>query len=311
MKIRIGSRGSKLAVTQAAGVADLLRRHDKALEIELVQISTTGDRDANSAPSAIGGKGVFVKEIEDALLAKSIDLAVHSLKDVPQMLPPGLRLAPPPAREDARDALISRFGELLRELPKGSTVGTGSPRRSAQIRHRYAKRLYRIEPIRGNVETRLKKLRDGAYDAIVLAAAGLSRLGLSGEISEILEPEEMLPAPCQGCLGLEIREGDTSLLALLTAVSDFHADITSRAERAFLQGLGGDCMIPVGAYSVLEGETLKMKAVLLDLEATRSVTAEMSGSASQPEFVGAQLAGQLLFDGGSEILLGTLPSPGA
>jgi len=234
---------------------------------------------------------------------------VHSLKDVPQNLPAGLRLGPPPQREDARDAVVSRFGELLRELPKGSTVGTSSPRRVAQILNRHGKRNYRIVPIRGNVDTRLKKLHAAEYDAIVLAAAGLNRLGLSGEITEILEPAEMLPAPCQGCLGLELRQDDHAVLALLETIKDRAADLTARAERAFLQGMGGDCLVPLGAHSVLVGDELHMTATLLTLDGSRAVTSIQSGPADSPEFVGAQLAGRLLFEGGSEILLG--PFPGA
>ena len=308
MKLRIGSRGSRLAVVQAETVAALLRAKNSALEIEFRRIATTGDRDQHASLAAIGGKGVFVKEIEDALLRREIDLAVHSLKDVPQSLPPGLRLGPPPAREDSRDAVVSRFGELLRELPRGSTIGTSSPRRSAQIQNRYRKRDYRIAPLRGNVDTRLRKVKEGEYDAIVVAAAGLKRLGFEGEITDILEPDEMLPAPCQGCLGLELREDDGAVLALLETIRNADADATSRAERAFLQALGGDCLVPVGAHAALEAGRLKMTAALLDADGERSVTSTVAGDAEAPEFVGAQLAEQLLHDGASDILLGPPPA---
>ncbi|MBV9080775.1 MAG: hydroxymethylbilane synthase [Elusimicrobia bacterium] len=303
MKLRIGSRGSKLAVTQAESVAEMLRRAHASVEIELIRITTTGDRDAASALQSIGGKGVFVKEIEEALIAKTIDLAVHSLKDLPQTLPAGLVVGPAPKREDPRDAVISRFGELLRELPRGSKIGTGSPRRVAQIRHNFPKRGYHLEPVRGNVDTRVKKLRDGEFDAIVLAAAGLKRLGLHGDITEILEPDEMLPAPGQGLLGLELREDDKDTWRLLEVVRDPASDSMCRAERAFLQGLGGDCLLPVGAYSAFRGETLLMKAILLNVDGTRAISVEQDGPAEAPELVGAQLAERLFHDGGSDLLL--------
>lgn len=303
MKLKIGSRGSKLAVTQAEWVGGLIHRANPTIDVEFVRIVTTGDRETTAPLQSMGGKGVFVKEIEEALQFKSIDLAVHSLKDVPQMLPPGLRLGPSPEREDVRDVLVSRFGELLREMPKGSTIGTGAPRRIAQIRRLYWKRGYRIEPIRGNVDTRLQKVRDGKYDAVVLAAAGLKRLGLEGEITEYLEPEDMMPAPCQGCLGLELREDRADLLSVLESIKHPPSDITARAERAFLQALGGDCNVPVAAFSVVVGKTLVMKAILLDASGEKSVAAAEDGLASEPELVGAKLAGRVLFEGGSELLI--------
>ena len=303
MKLKIGSRGSKLAVAQAEWVGGLIRRANTDVDIEFVRIVTTGDRETGAPLQAMGGKGVFVKEIEEALLFKQIDLAVHSLKDVPQALPSGLRLGPCPQREDVRDVVISRFGELLRELPKGSTIGTGAPRRLAQIRRAHWKRAYRLEPIRGNVDTRLQKVRDGKYDAIILAAAGLKRLGLEGEITEYLEPGDMMPAPCQGSLGLELREDRPDLLSLLETIKHPESDIAARAERAFLQGLGGDCNVPVAAYSVVVGKTLVMKAMLLDPTGEKSVASAQDGLASEPELVGGQLAERVLYDGGTELLI--------
>lgn len=302
MKVKIGSRGSKLAVVQAEAVAALLRAAHPSIEIDFSRITTSGDRDTTPSIQAMGGKGVFVKEIEEALFKREIDLAVHSLKDVPQTLPPGLILGPCPKREDVRDVLISRFGEQLRELPKGSTIGTGSPRRVAQIRHRYWNRGYRLEPVRGNVDTRLRKVEEGQYDAIVLAAAGLKRLGLQGEVTEYLPPDEIMPAPAQGCLGLELRDDRRDLFHLLESIRDVESDITARAERAFLQALGGDCNVPVGAFSAVVGRTLVMKAVLLDPSGEKAVPAAQDGSTGEPELVGAQLAERLLHDGGSELL---------
>lgn len=303
MKVKIGSRGSKLAVTQAEWVGGLIHRANPTVDVEFVRIVTTGDKETVAPLQALGGKGVFVKEIEEALLFKQIDLAVHSLKDVPQGLPSGLRLGPCPQREDARDVLVSRFGELLRELPKGSTIGTGSPRRIAQIRRLYWKRGYRIEPIRGNVDTRLQKVRDGKFDAVLLAAAGLKRLGLEGEITEYLAPDDLMPAPCQGCLGLELREDRADLLAILESIKHPESDVTARAERAFLQALGGDCNVPVAAFSSVVGKTLVMKALLLDVTGEKAVAAAEDGLASEPELVGAKLAGRVLYEGGSALLI--------
>ncbi len=313
MNLRIGSRGSKLAVTQAHWVGEELKKKTPGLDVTFKEIVTTGDIPLRSvddrsfgglAPRSFseGGKGVFVKEIEDALLAKEIDLAVHSLKDVPQTLPPGLKLGPFPVREDFRDAVVSRFGEVLGELPRHSRIGTSSPRRHAQTAYLFKKRGYEINPLRGNVDTRLKKLQDDHYDAIILAAAGLKRLGLADEITHILEPAVFLPSATQGCLGLELREDDEITMKLLETIQDLTANVTAVAERAFLQGLGGNCQVPVGAYSQIDGDDLKMKAVLLDAKGEKAVYAEERGPKSQPQLVGYQLAERLLHDGGSEIM---------
>lgn len=300
--LRIGSRGSKLAVAQARWVAAELLKKNPGLEITFQTIVTAGDRDMSANFEAAGGKGVFVKEIEDALLAKEIDLAVHSLKDVPQNLPGGLKLGPFPAREDFRDAVISRFGELLGELPRRSKIGTSSPRRQAQVVNLFKKRGYAIEPLRGNVDTRLKKVQEGKYDAIILAAAGLKRLGLEVEITHLLEPSVFLPSATQGCLGLELREDHGAVLELLESIKDPAATITALAERAFLQGLGGNCSVPVGAYSEIIGEEIKMKAVLLDASGETAIRVEETGPKSDSLLVGFKLAGRLLYEGGSELL---------
>ncbi len=296
MKLRIGSRGSPLAITQTQWVSARLKEKNPALEIEFKEITTAGDRGQTN------GKGVFVKEIEDALLTKQIDLAVHSLKDMPSNLPLGLLLGPFPKREDFRDAVVSRFGELLGELPRHSTIGTSSPRRHAQIAHLFRKREYNIQPIRGNVDTRLKKLQQGDFDSIVLAAAGLKRLGLEADVTHILDPSVFLPSPAQGCLGLEVRDDSADVLALLESIKDSDATITASAERAFLQGLGGDCNVPVGAYSSIQGDTLVMKAAIFDLKGERAVRVEQVGPVSEPLFVGYQLAGRLLQEGGAELM---------
>ncbi len=300
MKLRIGSRGSKLAVTQAETIAALLKKAHAGLDIEFVRITTQGDQQDQSLKN-MGGKGAFVKEIEEALLANSIDLAVHSLKDVPQQLPDGLMLGPCPGREDNRDAIVSRFGEQLHELPRGSTIGTSSPRRQAQILHKYKKK-YRISEMRGNVDTRLRKVQNGDVDCIVIAAAGIKRLGLESEITQILEHDEMLPAPCQGCLGLELRENDAATLKLLEAIRHAESDLTARAERAFLRGVGGDCLVPLGSSAKISGKIIEMEALLLTPTGEKAVRVKEKGPVETPEYVGACLAERLLYEGGSELL---------
>lgn len=304
MKLRLGSRGSKLAIVQAEWVAEKLKAAHPGLEVTFERIVTSGDKQSENpaAPASSLSKGVFVKEIEEALLQNKIDLAVHSLKDMPQDLPPGLRLGPTPERQDPRDAMISRFGEQLHELPRHSTIGTSSPRRQAQIRHKYRKRGYNIETIRGNVDTRLKKLQEGKYDAIVLALAGLRRLGLENEVTQILEPEELLPAACQGCLGLELRSDDDATLKLIEKIKHSMSDLAARAERAFLQGLGGNCNVPVGVMTTTSEDKLKMKATLLDMQGEKAVSSEQDGPIHEPELVGGQLAERILYDGGSELM---------
>jgi hydroxymethylbilane synthase len=302
MKLRIGSRGSKLAVTQAQWVGAQLINKNPSLEISYVSITTRGDRNMSPNLKDAGGKGLFVKEIETALLENTIDLAVHSLKDMPQSLPAGLALGPAPLREDVRDAVFSRFGELLMELPKRSTIGTSSVRRKAQILHRYKKRGYNIVPLRGTIDTRVKKLQNGDYDAIVLALAGVKRLGMESDVADILEPQLFFPAPCQGALALEYREQDADIFPLLQSISDSASDQSARAERAFLQGLGGDCNVPVGVFTQGLGAELKMKAQILSLDGERAVEAEQSGSSTEPELVGYQLAERLLHDGGADLL---------
>ncbi|MFN0118847.1 MAG: hydroxymethylbilane synthase [Elusimicrobiota bacterium] len=303
-KIIIGSRSSLLASTQTKWVVKELNKYFPDLQIEIKWISTQGDRLSEAGTQGSLGKGIFVKDIEQALLNKEIDLAVHSLKDVPQELPDGLILGPFPKRENPNDVFISRFGELLEELPKGSTIGTSSPRRRAQILFHYKKRQYRVENIRGNVDTRLKKLQDGKFDGIILAQAGLNRLGLQSEITQVIEPSVLLPAPCQGCLGLELRMNDQTIFDFISVLKDPISDITARAERAFLQGVGGDCYVPLGCLAKIDQESLHMDAVVLDVDGTKRILTDHSGSVHTPELVGAECAEKLLFVGGSEILMG-------
>jgi hydroxymethylbilane synthase len=298
----LGTRGSKLALAQTDLVrAALLERHP-GLVVEIEQITTRGDVILDRPLSTIGDKGLFVTEIEDALRAGRIDLAVHSAKDLPSELPNDMALAAFPRRADPRDALVSRDGLQLAALPEGARVGTSSLRRACLLRH--LRPDLRVADLRGNVDTRLRKLREGQYDAIVLAAAGLERLGLADEISEHLDPHMMLPAVGQGILGLEIRVGDEVTAALLAPLDDPAARVAALAERAFLARIGGGCQVPVGAYARVTDDALTL-AGMIGARDGRLVRGELSGPAGRPTELGARLAEELL-DGGGRALLNTL-----
>ncbi|MEK4514332.1 hydroxymethylbilane synthase [Paenibacillus sp. FSL H8-0122] len=257
-KIIVGSRQSALALTQTGHViADLERlsgEHGFDFTFEVHKIVTKGDRILDVTLSKVGGKGLFVKEIEQAMLAKDIDMAVHSMKDMPSELPEGLMNGAVPKREDPRDVLISNSGAGLEGLPPGARVGTSSLRRSSQLAALRPDLL--IEPVRGNIDSRLKKLESGEYDAILLAAAGLSRMGWQGRITAYLPPEVCLPAVGQGALGIECREDDEELRKLLALYNDERTALTVTAERTFLGALNGGCQVPIGAYAVLESEAV-------------------------------------------------------
>jgi hydroxymethylbilane synthase len=295
----IGTRASKLALAQTHMIRDSLLAAYPDLTIEVEHITTKGDVILDQPLSAIGDKGLFVTEIEEALRAGRIDLAVHSAKDLPSELPPDMALAAFPPRADPRDALIARAGLRLADLPAAAHVGTSSMRRACQLRH--LRPDLRVSDLRGNVDTRLRKLHEGLYDAIVLAAAGLERLGRAGEISEYLDPGVMLPAASQGILGIEIRAGDAATAALLAALDDRTARIAATAERAFLARIGGGCQVPIGAYARLAGDTLTL-AGLIGARDGRVVRGEMAGSAGEPASIGARLAEHLLEHGGRALL---------
>lgn len=292
--LKLGTRGSDLALTQSRWVAEQLESAVEGVKVELVVIKTRGDRDQNSALNKFAGKGIFTKEIEDALLAGQIDFAVHSLKDLPTTLPDGLALAPPPRREDPRDLLVSSVG--LEELSSGAVVGTGSARRREQLR--LLRPDLRFEEIRGNVATRVRKWREGLYDATVLACAGVERLGLAeaglspGE-SRPLEFEQCLPAPGQGVLGLEIREGDHATLSMLSAIACSGAVVSSSAERAFLAELDGGCHIPAGAHAELRDGSLKLHGFLALGEPLQAARSSLEGPPEQAAELGRQLAREL------------------
>lgn len=293
--LTIGSRGSPLALWQAHWVAARLIERGASCRIEVIR--TTGDRVTGLALPDTGTKGLFTKEIEEALLERRIDLAVHSLKDLPVELPDAsLRVAAIPPREDARDAIV---GMRLADLPEGARVGTSSPRRAAQLLH--LRPDLRVESVRGNVDTRLRKLDSGQFDAIVLAAAGLRRLGCEARIAGVLAPEIMCPAVGQGALGIEtLREGPgAAACAALDHTPTRHA---VEAERAVLAALGGGCKVPIGAYAQVDCGSLRMLAVVIAPDGGRLVRGESSGASADAEGIGRDLGAKLLARGAGEIL---------
>jgi hydroxymethylbilane synthase len=290
----IASRGSRLALWQARWVEDRLRAlgHDCRVEV----IKTTGDKITSVPLSKVGTKGLFTKEIEEALLAGTADLAVHSLKDLPTELPAGLALAAVPEREDPRDAIA---GSRLNDLPAGARVGTSSLRRAAQLRK--LRPDLNIESIRGNIDTRLRKMDEGRYAAIVLAAAGLKRLGWGDRIAEIFSPEVMCSAVGQGALAIETRAGGSPRDAV-AALDHPPTHVAVNAERAVLAALGGGCLVPIGAYATVEGEHLQLTAVVASPDGSEVVRAESSGASSDAERLGRELGATLLERGARRIL---------
>jgi len=298
---RIGTRGSKLALWQADHVSQLITAENHGLNIEIRIIKTTGDAVLDSPLSEIGGKGVFVKEIEEALLSEEIDIAVHSMKDVPTVLPNGLFIGAVAKRHDPRDALISKSGLPLAQLPEGSRVGTGSLRRSTQLL-KYNSNL-EIVSIRGNVDTRIRKLKDGKdYDAIVLAVAGLERMGLGGEITEIISPDIMLPAPGQGMIAIECRQNDRNTIDILNAVNHSETEYQARAERAFLLRLGGDCNVPAGCHAEIQDHKVILTGIVSSPDGKTTVRKDVRGSLAEAQNLGVKLADAILESGGNEIL---------
>jgi len=296
----IGARGSRLAVWQAEWVQARLNELAPALTVTLQRIKTSGDRILDVPLAAIGGKGLFVKEIEEALLREEIDLAVHSMKDVPTILPDGLSILCVPAREDPRDVLVSRDSCSLDQLPKGSRIGTSSLRRQAQLLH-YRPDLH-IELLRGNLDTRLRKLHNGEYDAIVLAAAGLMRMGWSNKVTEYLPPEVSLPAIGQGALGLEGRRHDRFVQTLVEKLEHRPTRTAVMAERALLKRLEGGCQVPIAAHATVKGDTLIMDGLIASVDGQRLIRDTIQGPASEAQSLGSQLAEKLLAQGGDRIL---------
>jgi len=304
--LRIGTRGSAMALFQANLVRDRLAAAHPELAapgmIELDVIRTTGDRVQNRLLAEIGGKGLFTKEIEEALLDRRIDLAVHSLKDMETILPPGLVIACVPPRDDPRDALVSRDGGGLDALPRGAKLGTASLRRKAQLlRHRAD---LDIVPIRGNVDTRLAKLTDGEVDALVLALSGLRRLGKESAVSEIIPVDIMLPAVGQGALAIETRADDAEVRGALSPLHDVESAACVTAERAMLAALDGSCRTPIAGFAELSADRLHLRGILLSPDGAAERHAEGRGPASEPEALGREIGARLRSGAGLEFGFG-------
>lgn len=298
--VRIGTRGSALALAQTRQVEGQLQARHPQIAIELVVIKTTGDKLKDVPLAKVGGKGLFIKEIEEALLAGEVDLAVHSLKDMPAEMPAGCRLGAVPRREDWRDAFISDTYNSLAEVPGGGRIGTGSLRRRVQILHRRPD--LEVVHIRGNVDTRLRKMAELGLDAVILAAAGLNRLGLSHIPRAVLTAEEMLPAVSQGALGLEIRDQDREMEELLAFLDHPPSRIAVTAERAFLERLEGGCLVPVAALGTVERDRLSLEALISDLDGGIVLRESAAGPVEEAAALGRTLAERLLDMGGREIL---------
>lgn len=297
--LRIGTRGSALALAQASWVKRQVEEHEPSLAVEIRVIKTSGDRFLDTPIQNIGGKGVFTKEIEDALLRQEIDLAVHSLKDLPTRLPLGLALAAIPAREEAGDVLVTRDGSTLAELAAAARVGTGSLRRRAQLLH-YRSDLS-VLALRGNIDTRLKKLDAGEFDALVMAAAGLRRIGRADRIGEYLADEICVSAVAQGALGLEARS-DGNVRERLAFLNDAATCAEIAAERALLDRLNGGCHVPIGARARVAGEQISMIGVVASPDGKNLCRSEIFGSVKEAAELGKRLAEQLLERGAGQLL---------
>jgi len=299
--LRLGTRRSPMAMAQSGGVASLLSRRT-GIEVELVGLTSYGDV-SRAELTQIGGTGVFVSVLRQALLAGEVDLAVHSLKDLPTASQPGITLAAVPAREDPRDALVARDGAKLADLPAGARIGTGSPRRAAQLR--LLRPDIRPVPVRGNAGTRLAKVSSGGLDAVVLAYAGLARIGLLDQVTEVFEPDQMLPAAGQGALAVECASTDPALATLIGAVDDPDSRAAVTAERAVLAGLQAGCHAPVGAYALVT-RALRLTAMVAGGDGTVPVAASAEGPPADAAGIGGQLARELLHRGAGRYL--TVPA---
>ncbi|PIE66916.1 MAG: hydroxymethylbilane synthase [Deltaproteobacteria bacterium] len=298
--ITIGTRGSQLALWQANWAKDAINRSHPDIPVELAIIKTKGDKILDVPLAKVGGKGLFVKEIEQALLDGRIDLAVHSMKDMPAEIPEGLCIGAIPRRGEPRDALITRSGQLLDDLPLGARVGTSSLRRGAQLLHRRSDLT--IVSLRGSLETRLKKLETEGLDAIVLAAAGIRRMGLTDRITQVLDESVMLPAVGQGALCVESRVADDTVAPLLAPMDDGPTRAVVLGERAFLNRLEGGCQVPIAGHGHLDGGSFLLTGLVCDVDGTQMVKATRSGPADQSEAIGRELAERLLDEGAARIL---------
>jgi hydroxymethylbilane synthase len=316
-RLRIGSRGSQLALWQANHISALLRAREHEIEIEIIH--TTGDKITDVPLAMVGtkgglGKGIFTKEIEEALAAGRVDLAVHSLKDLPTELPPGFEIAAITERQDPRDAFCSWHYSKIEDLPRNGRVGTSSLRRQAQLKA--IRPDLDIHPLRGNVDTRLRKLEQGEYDAIILASAGLNRLGKTELIKQIIPVDIMCPAAGQGALGIEIREGDSAARHHLEFLNDTAARAATTCERALLNSLGGGCQVPIGAFAEVRDGKLHLEAIVADPDGSKLLRESRDGSLNNPKQLGNAVGETLLSRGGDKILdavygrgLAVLPQP--
>lgn len=298
--IRIGTRGSKLALWQAEWVKRTLSDKHPDLAIELVIIKTKGDKILDVPLAKVGGKGLFVKEIEEALTDGRVDLAVHSMKDMPAEIPKGLTIGAVPLREAPQDVLISQNSQGIEELPHGARIGTSSLRRAAQLRH--LRPDITIAELRGNLDTRLKKLEEGKYNAIVLAAAGVKRLGFTSRISQTLSTENMLPAVGQGALCIEIRADDPDIESIVTTLNHRPTAVAVTAERAFLHRLEGGCQVPIAAYATLLENKMSITGLVAELDGTKMIKETLEGATQDAAAVGIALAQSLLDQGAGPIL---------
>ncbi|MDX9736701.1 hydroxymethylbilane synthase [Azonexus hydrophilus] len=301
-KIIIASRESRLAMWQAVHVQGRLAALNPDSQVDILGMTTRGDQILDRPLAEIGGKGLFIKELEVAMQEGRAHLAVHSMKDVPMVMPDGFVLAAISARENPCDAFISNTYSGLDELPPGAVVGTSSLRREAVLRARYPQLV--IKALRGNLDTRLKKLDAGEYDAIILAAAGLIRLGLKDRIKAMLTPEQSLPAPGQGALGIEVLAGDATMAAVVAPLNDAMTAHCVKAERALSRALGGSCQVPLGGYAVIDNGQLWLRGFVASVDGQRMVAAEVRGNPADDEALGLQLAADLRAQGADAILAG-------
>lgn len=298
--IKIGTRASLLALTQSTHIKEQIEKQYPDTTVELVKIVTQGDKIVDVPLAKVGGKGLFVKEIEEAMLRKEIDLAVHSMKDVPAELPEELHIGVVTKREDPRDAFLSKKYKSVDDLPQGAKVGTSSLRRKSQLADLRPDLV--IEDLRGNLDTRLRKLEEGMYDAIILATAGLNRLKWSDNITSYFSQEQMLPAVAQGAVGIEMRKSDTELLEGLTFLADEQTSIAVHGERAFLHRLEGGCQVPIACYGTIAGDTLNLTGLVASIDGKQVIRKETSGKTKDAVEMGIQLAEEILVAGGKEIL---------
>ncbi|ADH85241.1 hydroxymethylbilane synthase [Desulfurivibrio alkaliphilus] len=298
--IRIGTRASMLALAQSNWIKGRIEAQYPGCSVELVKIVTKGDKIVDVPLAKVGGKGLFVKEIEEALLRREVDIAVHSMKDVPAELPEGLHIGIITEREKPFDAFITNNYKTLAEVPQGATIGTSSLRRKAQLAR--LRPDLKIEDLRGNLDTRLRKLDEGVYDAIILAAAGLNRLDLFHRATFCFQPDEMLPAVAQGAVGIELRRADEDLLQMLSFMDHRETTLAVHAERSYLKRLEGGCQVPLAGFATLAGQTLTINGLIASVDGGKMVKAKHSGPAAQAKTLGLELAEELLAMGGREIL---------